>query len=78
MLSKNIRIQQQSSASMHSLTEIAKEEIIKDPCLPDDDLSLVDRCVVTMRKQLKTTHKEQKELLQNFSTPGVRFGVHSC
>lgn len=50
--------------SEHALAEIAKEEIIKDSCLPDDDLSLVDRCVVTMRKQLESTHENQKKLLQ--------------
>ena len=51
--------------SEHALAEIAKEEIIKDSCLLDDNLSLVDRCAATMRKQLKTTHVDQKELLQD-------------
>lgn len=51
--------------SEHALAEIAKEEIIKDSCFPDDNLSLVDRCAATMRKQLESTHENQKKLLQN-------------
>lgn len=51
--------------SEHALAEIAKEEIIKDSCLPDDNLSLVDRCAATMRKQLESTRKDQEALLQN-------------
>ena len=47
------------------LAEIAKEEIIKDSCFPDDNLSLVDRCVSAMRKQRKSAHVDQKELLRN-------------
>lgn len=51
--------------SEHALAEIAKEEIIKDSCFPDDNLSLVDRCAATMRKQLESTRKDQEELLQD-------------
>ncbi len=53
--------------SEHALAEIAKEEIIKDFCFPDDNdnLSLVDRCTESMKNQLKTTHKDQKKLLQD-------------
>ena len=68
VLVKSIKQEHQNLAtrfSEYALAEIAKEEIIKDSCLPDDDLSLADRCVLTMRKQLKTTHEDQKEFLQN-------------
>lgn len=51
--------------SEHALTEIAKEEIVKDSYIPDDNLSLVDRCVVTMRKQLESTREDQEALLQD-------------
>lgn len=67
-LVKSIKQEHQNLAtrfSEHALAEIAKEEIIKDSCFPDDYLSLVDRCVVTMRKQLKSTHEDQKKLLQD-------------
>lgn len=67
-LVKSIKQEHQNLAtrfSEHALSEIAKEEIIKDSCFPDDYLSLVDRCVLTMRKQLKTTHENQKRLLQD-------------
>lgn len=67
-LVKNIKQEHQNLAtkfSEHALVEIAKEEIIKDSCLPDDNLSLVDRCAASMENQLETTHEDQKELLQN-------------
>lgn len=67
VLVKNIKQEHQNLAtrfSEHALAEIAKEEIIKNSCFPDDDLSLVDRCTATMRKQLKSTHEDQKDLLQ--------------
>lgn len=67
-LVKNVKQEHQNLAtkfSEHALAEIAKKEIIKDSCLPDDNLSLVDRCVASMENQLETTHKDQKELLQN-------------
>lgn len=67
-LVKNIKQEHQNLAtkfSEYALAEIAKEEIIKDSCLPDDNLSLVDRCAASMENQLETTHEDQKELLQN-------------
>lgn len=67
-LVKNVKQEHQNLAtkfSEHALAEIAKEEIIKDSCLPDDNLSLVDRCAASMENQLETTHEDQKELLQN-------------
>lgn len=67
VLVKSIKQEHQNLAtrfSEHALAEIAKEEIIKDSCFPDGDLSLVDRCTATMRKQLKSTHEDQKKLLQ--------------
>lgn len=68
VLVKNVKQEHQNLATKFSeqaLTEIAKEEIVKDSCLPDDNLSLVDRCVASMKNQLETTHKNQKELLQD-------------
>ena len=51
--------------SEHALTEIAKEEIVDNPRFSDNIGFLTDRCIASMENQLKTTHKEQKELLQN-------------
>lgn len=68
VLVKNVKQEHQNLAtkfSEHALAKIAKEEIDKDLCLPDDNLSLVDRCVASMKNQLETTHEDQKELLQN-------------
>ena len=68
VLVKNIKQEHQNLAakfSEHALAEIAKEEIVKDSCIPDDNLSLVDRCAATMRKQLKSTRKDQEALLQD-------------
>lgn len=68
VLVKNVKQEHQNLAakfSEHALAEIAKEEIIKDSCFPDDNFSLVDRCALTMRKQLKSTHENQKRLLQD-------------
>ena len=67
VLVKNVRQEHQNLTmhfSEHALTEIAKEEIIKDSCFPDDNLSIVDRCAMTMRKQLES-HEDQKVLLQS-------------
>lgn len=67
-LVKNIKREHPDLAahfSEHALTEIVKEEIIKDSWFPDDNLSLVDRCALAMRKQLKSTHENQKRLLQD-------------
>lgn len=68
VLVKNVKYEHQNLTvrfSEHALTEIAKEEIKKDSCLPDDNLSLVDRCAMAMKNQLKTTHEDQKKLLQD-------------
>lgn len=70
ILVKNVMQEHQDLAvnfSKHALIEIAKEEIIKDFCFPcdNDNLSLVDRCVISMKNQLKTTYKDQKKLLQD-------------
>lgn len=68
VLVKNVKQEHQNLAtkfSEHALAKIAKEEIDKDLCLPDDNLSLVDRCVASMKNQLETTHEDQKELLQS-------------
>lgn len=51
--------------SEHALTEIAKDKIAEYPRLTDNICFLTDRCIASMENQLKTTHKEQKELLQN-------------
>lgn len=67
-LVKNVKQEHQNLAtkfSEHALAEIAKEEIIKDSCITDDNLSLVNRCVASMENQLETTHEDQKELLRN-------------
>ena len=70
VLVKNVEHEQSNLAakfSEHALAAIAKEEILKDFCFPgdNDNLSLVDRCAVSMNNQLKTTHKDQKKLLQD-------------
>jgi hypothetical protein len=54
-----------ASFSEHALTEIAKNEIIEDSSFANDINSLTVKCIASMENQLKTTHKEQKELLQN-------------
>ena len=67
-LVKNVKQEHQNLAtkfSEHALAEIAKEEIIKDSCLPDDNLSLVDRCAASMENQLETTLVDQKKSLQD-------------
>lgn len=70
VLVKNVEREQSNLAakfSEHALAEIAKEEILKDFCFPgdNDNLSLVDRCAMSMNNQLKTTQKDQKKLLQD-------------
>lgn len=54
-----------ASFSECALTEIAKNEIIEDSSFASDINYLTARCIASMENQLKTTHKEQKELLQN-------------
>lgn len=46
-----------------ALTEIAKDEIAKNP-RSNNICFLADRCIASMENQLKTTHEYQKELLQ--------------
>ena len=54
-----------ASFSEHALTEIAKNEIIEDSSFVNNINYLTARCIASMENQLKITHKEQKELLQN-------------
>ena len=54
-----------ASFSEHALTEIAKNEIIEDSSFANNINYLTARCIASMENQLKTTHKEQKEFLQN-------------
>ena len=54
-----------ASFSEHALTEIAKNEIIEDSSFANNINYLTARCIASMENQLKATHKEQKELLQN-------------
>lgn len=51
--------------SKHALAEIAKDKIAEYPRFSDNIGFLTARCIASMENQLKTTHKEQKELLQN-------------
>lgn len=51
--------------SEHALTEIAKDKIADNPRFSDNINYLTARCIASMENQLKTTHEEQKELLQN-------------
>lgn len=54
-----------ASFSEHALTEIAKNEIIEDSSFANNINYITAKCIASMENQLKTTHKEQKELLQN-------------
>lgn len=68
VLVKNIKQEHQNLAAKFSeraLTEIAKREIAQCSRFTDSDDFLVDMCVVAMRNQLKSVHKDQKELLQD-------------
>lgn len=47
-----------------ALTEIAKDEIAKNP-RSNNICFLVDRCIASMENQLKTTHECQKKSLQD-------------
>ena len=51
--------------SEYALTEIAKNEIIEDSSFANDINSLTVKCVASLKNQLKTTHEDQKELLQD-------------
>ena len=68
VLVKNVEHEQSNLAakfSEHALAEIAKNEIIEDSSFTNNINYLTARCIASMENQLKTTHKEQKELLQN-------------
>lgn len=54
-----------ASFSEHALTEIAKNEIIEDSSFANNINYLTAKCIASMENQLKTTRKDQKELLQN-------------
>lgn len=67
-LAKNIKRERPDLTehfSEHALAEIAKEEITNYPCFVNDTGFLTARCIASMENQLKTTHKDQKEFLQN-------------
>lgn len=68
VLVKNIKQEHQNLAakfSEHALAEIAKKEIAQCSRFTDSIDFLTDMCVVAMRNQLKTTHVDQKKLLQD-------------
>lgn len=54
-----------ASFSEHALTETAKNEIIEDSSFASNINYLTAKCIASMENQLKTTHKEQKKLLQD-------------
>ena len=67
-LVKNIKRERPDLAehfSEHSLTEIAKDKITNYPLFVNDIGFLTVLCIVSMENQLKTTHEDQKELLQD-------------
>lgn len=67
-LVKNIKRERPDLAehfSERALAEIAKNEIIEDSSFANNINYLTARCIASIENQLKTTHKEQKELLQN-------------
>ena len=51
--------------SEHALTEIAKDKIAEYPRFSDDINSLTVKCIASMENQLKSTHEDQKKLLQD-------------
>ena len=51
--------------SEHALAEIAKNEIIEDSSFANDINSLTVECVASMEKQVRSTHLDQKKLLQD-------------
>lgn len=66
-LIKNIK-RERPDLAMHfseqALTEIAKEAIANS-CFTNCIYSLTIECIASMQNQLKTTHADQKKLLQN-------------
>ena len=66
-LVKNIKRERPDLAmhfSEHALTEIAKEAIANS-CFAGYINSLTIECIASMQNQLKTTHVDQKKLLQD-------------
>lgn len=67
-LVKNIKRERSYLAehfSEHALTEIAKDKITNYPRFVNDIGFLTVKCIASMENQLKTTHEDQKEFLQN-------------
>lgn len=67
-LVKNIKRERPNLAehfSEHALTEIAKDKITSYPRFVNDIGFLTVKCIASMENQLKTTHEDQKELLQD-------------
>lgn len=54
-----------ASFSEHALTEIAKDKIAEYPRFSDNIGFLTVKCIASMENQLKTTHEDQNEFLQN-------------
>lgn len=68
VLVKNVKQEHQNLAakfSEHALTEIAKNEIAEYPRFSDNIGFLTARCIASLENQLKSTHEDQKKLLQN-------------
>ena len=67
-LVKNIKRERPDLAmhfSEHALTEIAKDKITNYPRFVNDIGFLTVKCIASMENQLKTTHEDQKKLLQD-------------
>lgn len=67
-LVKNIKRERQDLAehfSEHALTEIAKDKITNYPRFVNDIGFLTVKCIASIESQLKTTHEDQKKLLQD-------------
>ena len=67
-LVKNIKRERPDLAmhfSEHALAEIAKDKITNYPRFVNDIGFLTVKCIASMENQLKTTHEDQKKLLQD-------------
>lgn len=67
-LVKNIKRERPELAehfSEHALIEIIKDKIADIPRFSDNIGFITDRCIASMENQLKTTHEDQKQFLQN-------------
>lgn len=67
-LVKNIKRERPDLAehfSEHALTEIAKDKITNYSRFVNDIGFLTVKCIASMENQLKTTHEDQKKLLQD-------------